>query len=94
MTALDPDDFAHDDEARHMAHQEVPEYPDLSVDLRRAATTVVNSQDPTTGWPFHYETGVVTLWEALTGLEGEPALALARQLADSPTPVTAHATPF
>lgn len=71
------------------------EAPDgiVDLDLRRAAISVVLAAD-TTDLPFHYGTGVMLLWERLTGLEGTAALTLARQLADSPTPVTAHVAPF
>lgn len=65
----------------------------LSVDLRRAAISVVLAAD-STDLPFHYGTGIMLLWDRLTGLEGTAALALARRLADSPNPVTAHVPPM
>ena len=85
------------------ADQDTPDAFDLTaaarivVGLVRAVELEVQapSMGATAGKKLNARKGAtLNLWEALTGLQGEAAIAYARKLSEADTPAIAHLAPF
>lgn len=80
-------------EALHNRVDHADDSDPVHVDLTAAARAVIDPV-PLRSWDQGAYTGAEAVWEALTGLTGDDALAYAREVAAADPPITASVPPF